>query len=522
MSLPGSLKVPRPPEVPLALLICALPILVATVALAATIPPGPDLLWRLHLAGRMLDGLVLYRDLIEVNPPLWFWTALPAVWLGKLMQVPAYQVLIGFNLLLASLCVGLLYVLLRATVAKFVATCVSLAFLAGLCLIPVGDWGQREQALLAACGLWTALVALRAQGKAVPWQIAVLVGLIGAYGFALKHYFVLIPLVLEIWLVARQKRVSSLFRPETWTLGGAACLYAILVAVFAPDFLTRVLGLVAASYDAYGPLSRLSPLDRLLRLLSQCSFILSPILALILTRQRHPLAMAFLLAAVTSVVIVVLQEKGWRYHAIAAQGLSVMILALSLALAQQTGARWLHLVLICCLGLQTVWFELLRPMHQRILSGGQPVSPVMAQFLKAEPADSRIFILSTAPDLAYYPLARAGRTYWSRHYSMWMLPGLLTPSPDPRREAIRQAELRRVRAEFVADVTCSGPDVIVGELGYLRKPKRQVFDAVGFLSEDLRFKAWLATHYVRSKPAGRYPVWRRVGERPASCLSVPD
>ncbi|MFN9612486.1 MAG: hypothetical protein ACK51R_12255 [Hyphomonadaceae bacterium] len=39
------------------------------------IPAGQDILWRLHIAEGILDGKILYRDLIEVNPPLWFWTA---------------------------------------------------------------------------------------------------------------------------------------------------------------------------------------------------------------------------------------------------------------------------------------------------------------------------------------------------------------------------------------------------------------------------------------------------------------
>src|SRR6476646_3329097 len=36
-----------------------------------------DVAWQLWIAGRIHEGAHLYRDIIEVNPPLWFWMALP-------------------------------------------------------------------------------------------------------------------------------------------------------------------------------------------------------------------------------------------------------------------------------------------------------------------------------------------------------------------------------------------------------------------------------------------------------------
>src|SRR6185369_2684308 len=36
-----------------------------------------DVAWQLWIARRLHAGAHLYRDIIEVNPPLWFWMALP-------------------------------------------------------------------------------------------------------------------------------------------------------------------------------------------------------------------------------------------------------------------------------------------------------------------------------------------------------------------------------------------------------------------------------------------------------------
>ncbi len=37
----------------------------------------PDVAWQLWIAHQVNHGGRLYRDMVEVNPPLWFWMALP-------------------------------------------------------------------------------------------------------------------------------------------------------------------------------------------------------------------------------------------------------------------------------------------------------------------------------------------------------------------------------------------------------------------------------------------------------------
>jgi hypothetical protein len=36
-----------------------------------------DVAWQLWIAGRIHAGANLYTDIVETNPPLWFWMALP-------------------------------------------------------------------------------------------------------------------------------------------------------------------------------------------------------------------------------------------------------------------------------------------------------------------------------------------------------------------------------------------------------------------------------------------------------------
>src|SRR5438270_13824343 len=61
-----------------------------------------DVASQLQIAQRIHEGARLYRDIIEVNPPLWFWMALPVDRLAAVLHLEATKVLIAaFGLLVA-------------------------------------------------------------------------------------------------------------------------------------------------------------------------------------------------------------------------------------------------------------------------------------------------------------------------------------------------------------------------------------------------------------------------------------
>ena len=53
-----------------------------------------DVAWQLWIAGRIHAGAHLYRDIIEVNPPLWFWMASPVERAASILDLPIVSVLV--------------------------------------------------------------------------------------------------------------------------------------------------------------------------------------------------------------------------------------------------------------------------------------------------------------------------------------------------------------------------------------------------------------------------------------------
>src|SRR3954451_18027018 len=72
----------------------ALAVTALVTALRLTGTVDSDVAWQLWIAQRMHAGAHLYRDIIEINPPLWFWIALPIDRLATLFHLRAEAVLI--------------------------------------------------------------------------------------------------------------------------------------------------------------------------------------------------------------------------------------------------------------------------------------------------------------------------------------------------------------------------------------------------------------------------------------------
>jgi hypothetical protein len=483
------------------------------LVLAYLLPPGADTLWRLHIGEGILGGKTLYRDLIEVNPPLWFWGALPAAYWG------GYPALVAINLLATISALFLLKSLLALTQTRDVTRAAVLGLAAGLLLVSVGEIGQREQAFLVASALWCAMIMARVQGQKIMWPVVAPATCFAAYGFALKHYFLLVPIALELFLIWKLRRNWRPFRPETVLLVALASLYAGAVVALAPDFLGPILELVSATYFGFG-LNSIGIVARQMHVLQQCLILLVPVVAWILARDRSPLVLAVMIAILMGFVAILLQQKGWRYHLIAVNGLSLMVLAIIWANAIGEGKtgiirRFTPLAIIAIL-----FSAFLIPAIKTLQTSGEARDARLVDLEQAEPRDHHIAVLSTAPDRAFYVMARAGRPHWTRHYSMWMIPGAITLQSNPVKEAKRVKILNQVIDEFAADLRCQPPDVIVGEVGYVRTPNAILIDTIGLVRQNAPFKVWMDANYARGPDLDTYPIWRLKGEKPvpSQCL----
>ncbi|MCH8683772.1 hypothetical protein [Pedomonas mirosovicensis] len=482
------------PEIGIALILSVL--LVAMWEL----PVSHDVVWQLWIARQMIHGTQLYAEINEVNPPLWFWAALPVQGLAEALHLPARSILIATTLGLISLALALLS-RLCAEEGPWRRAGVLFAALLAMVLIPIHEFAQREHLALIGALPYAMLAARRAEGKAIPLWVAVLTGLLAAYGFALKHYFLLIPIALEAWLALFHRAHWRLLRPETLVLALCGLAYGAAIFAFAPAFLDVQLPMVAAAYDGYK-----RPFITVLLRTWTILWALGLIGATNLPRPLHPRVMAGLLTSLCFIFSYFIQMKGWAYHAISASGALFFTLGIAVLL-QPLSWRWMvrHPSLPAMLLLLGALSANTGPYHN------STEAETRALLARARPGDP-VAIL-TVRSMRAWPLVEDARLVWPlRLYSYWMLPAMAnTPEAEktPQLKALEEEIIRQTRE----DLLCLPPRFIVADDSSKTQYMHSRFDIIGFMKRDAAFRAFIG-HYRPVRTSGPLTLWERVGDIP--------
>lgn len=413
-----------------------------------------DVAWQLSIANAILSGDHLYTGIVELNPPLWFWMAIPVQRLASLIGISANILLfiaIGSAAALALITTSrLLVVHSKSCKIKLLVYAAVL-----LTIMPGADFGQREHLALIAAIPWAALAALRIQQTPVKPLLAITVAVFCAFGFALKHYFVLPLMGLEIWVAFSLRWRWTAFRPENVTLLCMAILYVGALLVITPDFLSDIVPMIRSAYWGYEV-----PRRALFIGFPQTIWVASTPLLIWMSFSRGEGLSAFEKALAISAlgfgVAFLVQGKGWPYQAIAVTG------CLSLSIVSYLFRRWdslsaLRRMLIEFVAALPVLFGCAN------LSYANPYAPYFDESVSDLSLNARIFVMSVDPMLAW-PMVRERKLAWhSRYYAFWMIPAIaradLHHVSTPELERLD----RSVIEHTVEDLRCSQPQRILIE-----------------------------------------------------------
>lgn len=485
-------------------------VLVAAFFLLRGIALHHDAVWQLWIGRQLYHGAVLYRDIVELNPPLWFWISTPLAALAEGAAVRPGSVLVLFFVASAGLALVLMRRLLPEAAAKRGTVYASL-FIA-LFVIALPNFGQREHFALIAAVPYVLLVARRAAGEAVPLPLAVAVGLFAAAGFGLKHYFLVVPLALEAWQMARRRGDWSPWRPELVALGGALSFYFVSVIVLAPEYLTGIVPMIGLAYGGY---------DRSLwGMIQQPALALWPAAGLGFALQRHRpagLAEAALIASLAFLAAYFVQHKGWSYQLVPAVGM--LALAAGAELARGTRRAFAAFLFVAVIAL---------PAGAALWKG--PHSTHYRRATEAALAGLRegegVMVLS-AHAASAWPMVEERRLRWaSRHYVLWMLPAIARAE----RSGIWSPALLRLAAEVrrdtARDLACAAPALILVDTHATSGLMRELrFDMLAFFRRDPAFAAAFGRYRLvqRSVQFAVYSREPRSGPDPAglSCSFSP-
>ena len=444
-----------------------------------------DVASQLWIAERLHEGARLYRDIVEVNPPLWFWMAVPIERLAAVLNLPAAGVLIAaFGLIVA------LSLAATERLVRHISPGPRTMFLAYAALIlaamPWMHVGQREQLVLIGGLPYAALIAARREGRLAPTSLAIAVGLGAALGFALKHYFLIVPAALELWLVGGLGRRWRPWRPEIIALVGVGAAYAAALLI-ERDYLTRMVPLVRLAYGHFGP--------------RKIHFLFNPYVAVtggilaftaaharLLFARSSSVAAALFVAAIAFAATYFIQFKGWPYHTIPALGCTSLALAALLA-ETASPSRLLRLVGPAVLSLPLVTSA----------SEATHVMPPNADALQAVAGLARgdaVGFLVTDTAIPSSVSLQYGLRNPSRYNGIWMMHAVVDNELSGNRDPRIAAFGREVVANTVVDFLCSPPRRIIAERP---RPGQRGFDILAWYDRDPQFTALLSHYRVRSR-----------------------
>jgi hypothetical protein len=299
---------------------------------AILLPPlNHDVAAVLDFSRRWLAGERLYVDLVDVNPPLTFILNLVPAALARWTPLAPAQAMLLCLLSFAALVWRMADGLRRRDAEGPVEAAVTTACLPLLLVMAGSDFGQRDVLMGMAAIPYCLLAARRIEGPPAPGRLAMATVAVAALAFALKPYFLVVPLAVEALVLLRRGPARALRDPVPWLMAGIWLAYLLAVLAWFPAYGRQVLPFAWAVYgDIHGP----GPWGVLVTdMLGAAAFLLLLALPLALRRDAGAFVQAMAVAACGAFASAWMQHKGWPYHV-------MPVTILGCGAAAVAAARW--------------------------------------------------------------------------------------------------------------------------------------------------------------------------------------
>lgn len=210
-----------------------------------------DSSWLILAARRLLRGGSYTRDFFETNPPMIIYLSIIPI---------AFEKLFSINIMLsAKICIFLLatfsllicfYLVKRIFNAKdiLLAILYMLGLVIAYLVLPFWSFGERDHLLLMFAMPYLLAVVCQLKKDNLNIYIKLIVGLLAGIGFSLKPFFLLTPILVELYFVFATKRLLSWVRVEVITMLLLMMIYSVIVLIFQPDYLFVVIPYALRNY----------------------------------------------------------------------------------------------------------------------------------------------------------------------------------------------------------------------------------------------------------------------------------
>jgi hypothetical protein len=477
----------------------------------------------LHMAGLMLKGQTYGHYIFEENPPLIFYLHMPPIIISKMTGIkivycfPLYVITLT---LLSAVCSQHLFNKLFKHNGWLVYL-MSCALVFILLFLPSNAFGQREHFLLVLTIPYILLAACRLENITINKSFSILVGIMAGIGFAIKPFFLLTLLFIELLFVCRLKSLLGWLRIESVIAFLFILFYGFAVILFFPAYWHIVLPLWMPFWS--------STAQSWWLLLTYPYFLFCCVTLgfFCMTQKNEPNAtikVVFSLAVIGYLISFLIPRLVWYYHILPAFSISflyfVLIFGELVDKTMEPAARGLNWAWVALLGIAVFFRPVMASFLATVSSiayfhSNNPMNQLATFLEQHEPKNSFDFfgISLKFYQLEYYTTANyTGRL---SHF-IWEYNRL---SPSRYSLADRQKTLSYVLPIISDTLDHKKPRFVIVDIQSSQAILNQRIDYTKEYTSNQQFRhAW--SHYTYLTKIGPYDVYQRKHEQKEKVLEI--
>ncbi|MBU0723866.1 MAG: hypothetical protein KJ904_10475 [Alphaproteobacteria bacterium] len=484
-------------------------------------PINHDTAVLLYISKLWINGGTLYIDAIDINTPLVFIVySLPEL-LAKLTGLPSptmLTALLGIGIAGSYLtCRRVLKASLNPDLAISAAVLpVLLLFL--LIVYPNNMFSQREHIMLVLTMPYLLVASGRAGASPLSLRLRILTGLLAGLGFAMKPYFLVVPVLVELYILYQRGFRYSIRDAAPWSVLAVCVAHALFAVIVTPQYFTFV---IPMARDFYSELGGVTLYELFINGNFGAPTVILPLLGIVaFWGVRSHLARVIFLAGFGGLFSAYAQFKGWSYHILPAQALTLLLAGAVIA-AVLDNMAWLKRgdkrparIFAAALMLMVFYQQALNssPFYMQFGYRNSDTQRLL-EIVKLERGNGRILILS--PGIyPHFPLLNYANLRMTMPFeSMWLLQGVYAEClsdgslfHNPRNmNAGETFVFKTVSESFAAQQPSL---LIVDKIAGIPLCGEDEFDYLEYFLQNPRFAEAFA-HYEELVEYDRYAIYRR-------------
>jgi hypothetical protein len=474
----------------------------ASAAFNLALRLNPDVAWLYVIAKKCLGGAVLYKDIIAVNAPFASISLMPPVILQNATSLSVAASVALYVLLLCLLSTLACFRLIaRYVAAESSLDVLKVSVFIAIFLLPGIAFGEREHLFCILALPYILAVPLRMSDRRPGRFAGFALAFVAGIACNLKPPFAAIILAVEIASLATMG-VRSLFTAAMPGLAASAILSIAAYGFFFPLYLTDVIPWTLALYHGYNDTAT-----------TWREAVLwggtAAAMALVWRGPRvpqfgdqpaptaHRLKHVLVAVSASSLLVFLVQDKGWDYQAFVVAFCTVIMacMALQASIRRPVTRAVPALVILVLLVRGFVQFKTPDYVDYHF--------PDVKRLVAASPG--RFLILTTAGTPAGRHIIETGHDWASRYPCMEMLPGIVAASSA----GLVSPYEGPFRAAMAEDLSRFRPPLIFVQLDDL-PGLPATFDLLGWLMRDPRFAAQWSHYRADGGADGHFAVYRRI------------